>query len=229
MEYRIHKAKSRPSLKGLWDEQAWQEAETGTIKHFHARSSKHHPKVEFKLTWVEEDGLYIFFRVLDKYVRCTSTEYQSSVCRDSCVEFFVKPSPRHGYFNFETNCGGAMLLSYIEDPTRGENGFARHEMVPYELARPITLYHSMPNVVEPELKENTEWMIEYCIPFKLFEHYLGPLGRLPDQTWQGNLYKCADESSHPHWGSWSPIGKELNFHVPEYFAPLLFMESDDKA
>ena len=37
-----------------------------------------------------------------------------------------------------------------------------------------------------------------------------------------NFFKCADDSSHPHWASWAPIGEALNFHQPQYFAPLRF-------
>ena len=40
--------------------------------------------------------------------------------------------------------------------------------------------------------------------------------------WFDTFFKCADESSHPHWASWSPLGAELNFHTPEYFQELYF-------
>jgi len=65
-----------------------------------------------------------------------------------------------------------------------------------------------------------EWCLEYAIPVALFEAYAGSLGNLASQTWRGNFFKCADATSHPHWASWAPIGEELNFHQPEFFAPL---------
>ncbi|MBI5094406.1 MAG: diguanylate cyclase, partial [Candidatus Hydrogenedentes bacterium] len=69
---------------------------------------------------------------------------------------------------------------------------------------------------------DTEWADEYPIPRALFETYVGPLGRIDGQTWRANFYKCGDETSHPHWASWAPIGEELNFHQPQYFAPIHF-------
>ncbi|MCD6337129.1 MAG: hypothetical protein J7M01_02720, partial [Candidatus Marinimicrobia bacterium] len=38
----------------------------------------------------------------------------------------------------------------------------------------------------------------------------------------GNLYKCGDKTSHPHWASWSPIDK-LNFHQPKHFGEFVFV------
>jgi hypothetical protein len=47
-------------------------------------------------------------------MRSVATQYQEMVCYDSCVEFFVQPEPHLGYFNFEFNRGGTMLIYYIE-------------------------------------------------------------------------------------------------------------------
>ena len=42
------------------------------------------------------------------------------------------------------------------------------------------------------------------------------------QAWRGNLYKCGDRTSHPHWAAWSPVD-ELNFHLPRCFGTLRFV------
>ena len=42
------------------------------------------------------------------------------------------------------------------------------------------------------------------------------------RRWRGNAFKCADETSHPHWASWAPIGEALNFHAPGWFGDLDF-------
>ena len=49
---------------------------------------------------------------------------------------------------------------------------------------------------------------------------LGPLEPPAQRRWRGNFYKCADESSHPHWASWRPIGEKLDFHTPEFFGEI---------
>jgi len=56
----------------------------------------------------------------------------------------------------------------------------------------------------------------------LFETFVGPLGAPSGQIWRANFYKCADESSHPHWGSWADIGERLDFHQPECFGEIIF-------
>ena len=139
------------------------------------------------------------------------------------MEFFVEPKPGRGYFNFEINCGGTMLLYFIEDSAIVPGkGFAKYVQVPAETGQLVRIYHSMPATVEPEIERDTEWKIEYFIPFKVFESYLGPLGRPEGQTWRANFYKCADETSHPHWASWAPLHGKASFHLPQYFAPIRF-------
>jgi len=58
------------------------------------------------------------------------------------------------------------------------------------------------------------------VPRAFFEHYTGALGEWSGQTWRANFYKCADDSSHPHWMSWNPVGDPLSFHRPERFGVL---------
>ena len=74
----------------------------------------------------DANGLYGIFRVQDRYVRCVRTQYHDAVWKDSCVEFFAQPKPDRGYFNFEFNCGGAFLCSYITNPERTPDGFKEY-------------------------------------------------------------------------------------------------------
>ncbi len=211
-EYVICPVSDKPMPQGL---------DCAEIRHFHSRSSGHHPKATASVGY-NASSLHVFFRVDDRYVVCRHTEYQSPVCTDSCVEFFVQPKADKGYFNFEVNCGGCLLLGYIEDPERTPDGFKKCTRVPWEEARAIRIQHSMPETVLPEREDPVVWTIQYAIPFALFERYVGTLGPVAGQTWRGNFYKCADASSHPHWAAWAPIGDELNFHQPRYFGTLRF-------
>ncbi len=220
MNYIVSKANLRPELTGEWDSPAWQQAQIADIANFRPESSTHHPVVKVKLLHAD-DGVFGIFKVQDCYVRAVRTNFQDSVCRDSCVEFFVKPKQDQGYFNFEFNCGGTFLSSYITDHTRTPNGFAKYTMLTPEQGQMISVFHSLPATVEPEITEPTEWTLEFFIPFTLFATYVGPLGDCAGQQWTANFYKCADETSHPHWVSWSPINK-LNYHLPDCFGNLIF-------
>ena len=221
MDYAIRKTEHTPDLDGRWDSPVWQQAETLEIAQFRPESSDHRPATQARLLY-DARGIHVMFNVQDRYVRCVATKYQGDVCEDACVEFFAQPKPDQGYFNFETNCGGVLLLNYIEDPTRTADGFVKYTDVPWDIASRIRVYHSLTGPIDPEIKEAVEWRVQYVIPFDLFERYVGPLGDLPGQEWRGNFYKCAETNSHPHWAAWSPIDGALNFHRPDRFAPIRF-------
>ncbi|MCD4824773.1 MAG: carbohydrate-binding family 9-like protein [Phycisphaerae bacterium] len=221
MEYTISKKDAPPGVNDGWAEGYWSNVKSLPVDQFHPRSSDHRPVTEAKVAY-SDDALHLIFRVQDRYVRCVGTKPNDPVCLDSCVEFFVQPLPGKGYFNFEINCGGTMLLYYAEDPAHTDSGQAKSTEVDAALAGQVDIRPSMPPVVDPEITEPVEWTIAYSIPRCLFERYVGPLGSLGGQTWRANFYKCGDKTSHPHWACWSPIEEELNFHQPKYFAPITF-------
>src|ERR1700678_2575557 len=109
MQYTIQRVLSKPFQHDPWGGGLWNEARVVEVNQFHPRSSAHRPVTRSKLLH-ECEHLYVAFKVQDRYVRCVHDQYQSMVSRDSCVEFFVEPRPGRGYFNFEINCGGAVLL-----------------------------------------------------------------------------------------------------------------------
>jgi hypothetical protein len=219
--YLIRRAAPLPDLSGRWDGPAWGSAPVLTIDRFHARSSGHRPRTEARLVHGDE-ALYALFRVDDRYVRSIHTEYESDTYKDSCVELFVQPGGGGAYFALEVNCGGAFSLRYIEDPTRTSNRFARWRAVSPGDAAGLRVAHSMPDRVDPEVTDPVSWWVEVALPWRVLEPYCGPIGTLSGQRWRGNLFKCGDETSHPHWASWAPIGEELNFHQPRYFGGLDF-------
>ena len=219
--YQIRFAKLRPDMKGLWDGPAWMQAESLELVHFRPEGSNHRPETSARLLY-NADGIFGIFHVADRYVRAVSTRYGGPVYKDSCVEFFVKPVPEKGYFNFEFNCGGTLLCSYITDAERTPEGFMEFIPVPEEEAKLVTVYHSLHQVVDPEITGPLTWMLEFFIPFALLEKNIGALGCLTGREWKANFYKCGDETSHPHWASWQPV-PQLNFHMPEYFGTIRFI------
>lgn len=219
--YVIQRTEQPPALNGHTRDAIWERAAIAPVAIFHPRSKSRHPRVEARLLY-DEEALFLRFEVDDRYVRSVRTNYQDGVCRDSCVEFFVEPKAGFGYFNFEINAGGTLLLWYITDCTRTEKGFREAVEVPAEVAATLEIAHSLPAVVEPEIQEPVSWTIGVRIPVALFERYVGTLRPLSGQSWRANFYKCADETSHPHWISWQPVGEPLNFHKPERFGQLQF-------
>ncbi len=222
MKYKICKAVCRVDLAADWDSDCWQGAEKVKINQFRRESSSHRPLVQAKVIY-DHLGFYVHFRVADRYVLARQKGYNVPVCRDSCVEFFFQPFGQGGYFNFELNCSGSILCYYITDHSRTRSGFARYEKLTDDDLRQIGIYHTLPKEIHDEIGNSIQWRLSMHIPFKVLEKYTGRIPRmeLSGSSWRGNFYKCADDSSHPHWASWSPV-PELNFHAPEAFGELVF-------
>jgi len=221
MHYRINRTSAAPPLDGKWEAKPWAAAATAEVAWFHPSGSEHRPRTQVRVLY-DEGALYVFFRVEDRWVRAVASGFQGPVYEDSCVEFFVRPREQGGYFNFEINCGGTLLLYHIEDPRRTPAGFARFTPVAAEHVAGMKVHHSLPRSVDPEIPEPVVWTVAYSLPLDLLEAYTGALPPLPGSRWRGNFYKCGDKTSHPHWGAWSPVGEELNFHQPERFGTLEF-------
>ena len=218
--YTILQAVSRPPLNGPWDAGPWGKAPFLEIAAFRPESSDHRPRTRVKLLYTP-DGISGRFHVRDRYVRCVRHGFQAPVYKDSCVEFFVQPTPGGGYFNFEFNCGGHLLASYITDHERTDDGFKSFTRLLPEEGRHIGIEHSLPARVEPEIAADTPWHLGFFIPFGVMETHAGPLKIEKKTAWRGNFYKCGDETSHPHWGAWAPVDA-VNFHLPRCFGTLWF-------
>ncbi len=218
----VRRARVPPDATGDWNGPAWRAADPMTVGCFHPRSSDHRPATVAKLLH-DDRHLYAAFRVADRFVRSVHTAYDSDTYKDSCVELFLQPSGAPGYFALEVNGGGAFSLRYIEDPTRTANRFAKWAMVDAALAATIRVARSLPDVVEPELPGPIDWWVEIAWPLAAMAAHCGITTPLTGQRWRGNAFKCGDETSHPHWASWAPIGEALNFHQPARFGDLDFV------
>ncbi len=219
-DYTVLPAVLRPEFKGLWDGPAWRDIPYAEVSSFRPEGSDHRPRTRVK-TVHSPEGLYGLFQVEDRFVRCVRKGFQAEVYKDSCVEFFVQPARGESYFNFEFNCGGAMLASYIRDWNRVAGGFRDFTRLSMDDCRQVFRFASLPPVVDPEIKDHILWHLEFFIPFALLERYAGEVATAEENVWRGNFFKCGDETSHPHWAAWAPVSG-LNFHLPDCFGNLRF-------
>lgn len=204
-----------------WDQALWKGSGTLRVESFHPRSSAHRPLTEVKML-ASGEAMHVLFRVQDRYVMSLATQYQDMVCRDSCVEFFWEPVAQRGYFNFEINCGGVLLLYYIEDP--GEptaTALSRFTPVAADHSDQIEILSTLPRVNPVEIFDPIEWRVAARIPYRALEPYVGAIQMAPGAKSRGNFYKCCARGSHPHWASWCSIGQHLNFHQPSRFGQLV--------
>lgn len=197
----------------------WKDAETLELKHYMGQKPQHFPKTQANLLY-DNEFVYVNFHVEDRFFRAIRTDYNSSVCLDSCVEFFFTPCDdiSTGYFNIEMNCIGTMLFNHQL------NRDGKKIAISIDDAKQIELYSSLNDVINTEIKEPVKWRVEYRVPISILEKYAPVTKPQPGVIWRANFYKCADETSHPHWLTWAPVEMpKPDFHRPEFFGIIEFL------
>jgi len=216
---KVAKIADFPGNNAGWDAPPWNDVMPAAIERAMGGKPPGAPSVSVKVVH-DDSALYVIFRCMDSHVRSVVTEYQGSVCADSCVEFFFAPGPgiADGYFNLEINAGGTAL--FCHQKARGVNV----RPVPACDFAAIRISHSLPDVVDPELNVQTEWFVEFRLPMAVVEKHAPSFARpAPGTVWRANFYKCGDRTSLPHWLTWAPVDLPYaDFHRPEFFGELVF-------
>jgi len=215
---RVKRLVCPPPEDAGWNKPPWQGISPELIGNFMGEKPDHFPKTEVKIAY-EDAVIHLMFRVEDRYVRAIAAGHQESVCGDSCVEFFFTPGSdvSRGYFNLEMNCGGTMLFHF--HPGTGKE---RIEL-PQSDCDKIKKTNSLPGTVDPEIQGSVTWSVAYSLPVALLGRYCQVSPPKPHVLWRANFYKCADNTSHPHWLTWSPVDyPKPNFHLPQSFGVLEF-------
>lgn len=215
---KIHVLRSSISGRATRDIPLWRDIESVVLQRFMGKKPEHFPGTEVKLAY-DDETVHVMFRVEDRFVRACAEKHQDRVCIDSCVEFFFTPGRdiSRGYFNIEVNCGGTAKFCY--QTARDENCVK----LPITVIEEMHIAASLPRIVDPEIAKPTIWSVSYQIPLAVLGNY-GPAVRpAPGVEWRGNFYKCADETSHPHWLTWAPVDlPKPDFHQPKYFGTIAF-------
>ena len=218
MVYTVSRAQIPPEVNAQWEKEPWLSTPALSLNNYMGDKPEHFPKVQAKLVY-DDQAIYVIFRVQDKYVRAVAKKYQDSVYKDSCVEFFFTPSEDigEGYFNLEMNCGGNALFHHQKKPRRESVAISEQDF------NKLTIAHSLPELIDPEIKVDTTWTLEYRLPFSILEKYANVIKPESGVKWRANFFKCADDCSHPHWLTWSSVDyPKPQFHLPQYFGTLIF-------
>ncbi|MDR0510288.1 MAG: hypothetical protein LBH06_04265 [Rikenellaceae bacterium] len=171
--------------------------------------------------------LLLRFEVKEECVLGRVTEDNGPVWRDSCVEFFVA-FDADGYYNFEFNCLGSLLLCFGEG--RGEQRVKAPAEVLQAIGRKVSLNNPAAGLdsfqTNPTpfglLEGGVEWNLEARIPVAAF--FMHSIGTLDGVTARANFNKCGDDLPRPHFLSWQPISTpQPDFHRPEFFGEVRFM------
>ncbi len=218
LTYEVVRAPKKVSIDGNWDKSVWKKVKPLVVGKYMGAIPAFKPGVEAKMIY-DDANVYVIFRVKDKQVRSLVREYNGNVSGDACVEFFFSPDSQlpERYFNLEINAGGTPLIFYVTKPWTGFQKLEADDIKQIEIA------HSLPSVVDPEIKEEVTWTIEYRIPLSMLQKFSNVTYPKPGVIWKANFYKTASQSTNPHWITWSHVDHpKPNFHLPHFFGTLIF-------
>jgi len=218
MSYKVNRALGTVDLADEWDQGHWKRADILELTHWMGDKPDHFPKTQAKVLY-DDNNLYVFFRVEDRYVRALADRTHGKVWEDSCVEFFFTPHDQseYEYFNLEINCGGRMLFRYNDKRHKIE------KFVEESDCAMIDVHHSLPSFIIDEITEPVVWTLRYKLPFRVITRYAKITKPQASVSWRANFYKCAENNSHPHWLTWSLVDYPApNFHLPQCFGVLQF-------
>ncbi len=216
--YSVRRVDQLVEIDAIWDKGPWVDIDPISVDQFMGARPTHFPEVQVKLAY-DSAAIYVIFRVVDQYVCARKEQHQERVCEDSCVEVFFTPGEdiNAGYFNLEMNCGGTVFFHHQKGRNLADVAVDTGDLQHLKIA------HSLPKKIAPEIPTKTTWVVEYRLPFSILAKYTPVTIPKSGAIWRANFYKCADESSHPHWLTWAPINKiEPDFHRPEFFGELIF-------
>jgi hypothetical protein len=216
--YQVNKLTRPAKIDADWAKPQWKNIKPVEIASYMGDVPGFQPLVQAKMMY-DNNNLYVIFLVRDRFIRCITKDINGPVWEDSCVEFFFAPDNNfpERYFNLEINCGGTPLMHY--------NRIARKDtkaIDPVEIAK-IEIAHTLSQIVDPEIKDEISWSVEYRIPLKMLEKYTSITYPEPGVEWRANFYKIAMNNSNPHYITWSEvINDKPDFHIPQYFGLLKF-------
>ena len=215
--YTVKRAAGPVDLSSPWEGKDWKNVPEMRLgwEMIMPRSSGFRPDARAKIQY-DDKYLYVLYQVHDRYVRSIILNDQGSVCLDSCMEFFVRPDKNGPYYNFECNCIGTLLLYEI---VRQNNNKLKMSPLPVDELREVKRFSTLPRTFSGECEKPLTWRLGLQIPLSFFVRRAGVQLPLKGQVWYGNIYKCADWTTHPCWLMWK---KNETFHYPEGFGALVF-------
>ena len=164
--------------------------------------------------------LLLHYRVSENCIRAVAEGDGGRVWEDSCCEVFLQPrgmeegSAPSPYYNIECNCVGTLLVAAGED---------RHDRrpAPAEVMKAVGRWSSLGNQPTPLTDGDASWHMALVVPAETF--FESHLDDFSGQHMRGNVYKCGDCLTTPHFLSLFPIRTENpDFHRPEFFQDIWF-------
>lgn len=186
-------------------------APVAAIDSFHWEGKNpYRPRTTAQLCAVEDKGIHYRAFTDETELRAEWTQRDDPVYEDSCLELFLNPCPElsPNYLNVEVNPNGAFLCQF--GPDRENRRWVR-EMTDLS-----------PEVAAERTADG--WGIRIFLSDAFLRSLYGPDYRTCKRAMRGNFYKCGDNTVHPHYAAFAPVGTlPPGFHNPDYFADITLL------
>lgn len=159
------------------------------------------------------ESILLKFIVSNDYFSSLVRPINTEVHMDNCVEFFISFDASAGaYYNIEFNCLGIGKLGYGLRKTG-------RTLLDESLINRIRTITSM-----NRRGERFDWEMFLHIPKEVFAFH--QIKSFAGMTATVNFYKCGDGLPNPHYLCWNKItAGQPDFHLPEYFGRIDFLEA----
>ena len=188
------------------------------------------PKMEVALAHTG-DRLLLHYRVEEDCVRAAAEADGGRVWEDSCCEICLQPNTEKPsfqqaeipYYNIECNCAGTLLVAKGEDRHDRQPATAKTMQSANRWSSLMKTAVSSANgrFTLPLKDGKVSWHMALVVPATaLFDSGITDFS---GQKMRGNIYKCGDSLTTPHFLSLFPIDTpQPDFHRPEFFREFTF-------
>lgn len=172
------------------------------------------PEVKFRIAH-SNNQIWLKYYVSENNIMAKQSATNSSVCTDSCVEFFFDPKGDGNYYNFEFSCIGVSHVAY------GQSIRNRKFVNPEKIEMFLQTESSLGKQIFLEKSGDYSWELTIIIPSEILIFTKGV--KFKKLKSKANFYKCGDNTTEPHYLTWNPVKtKAPDFHQPVYFGEILF-------
>jgi hypothetical protein len=174
----------------------------------------------FRACWSEQ-RLYLAFHCVDRDIQGTYLQRDDPLYEEEVVEAFLCPTGdlRH-YYELEVSPRNVVFDARVFSPDL--NRATMQVDTVWDCAGLLTAVKR--NLPRSWGEADRWWSVEMSIPFAAFSEIAPPQ---PGSSWRVNFYRI-DRADPPEFTAWSPtLEVPANFHVPQRFGRLLFVESAD--
>ncbi len=193
----------------------WNNVDYALISNYPWDDNGYKPEVRVRAIYTNK-GISVCFESFETKIKAEYTQQNDPVYNDSCVEFYVNPSPEtdNRYMSFEINSIGTISVGigttnsdrekvYVEDPV----GF--YGIKASETKESVQNYHK------------DCWAVSFTVPYELLDKYYTGLDFKTGKVFKGNFNKIGSMPAK-HYGCWNKIENDIpKFHLPQYFGDMI--------